>query len=374
MRFTCSSTDFLEALSVATHALPTRTTIPALECVLLETREDGLRMTCSDASLTIITRCDATIEEGGAVLLPGKLLSEVSRRMAAGILEVHQNDGHFMVFTCEGSRTQIAVRAANTYPSVGGDESPAGGDTVVIGQKALKSMILETSFAIATDDERPILTGCLLDAQGEEASMVALDGFRMAIRTQPLATPAHVRAVIPGKALQEIARILSDDAEETLSIHLSGGRMVTRIGDTEIYAVLKEGEFIHYEQITPKSHTTSVRINAAALQSRVERAALIAREGKNNIVKLEIGLDSLTITSTAETSNQHEQLPVEMEGEPLLIGFNVKYLSDALKALGDVQIDMQFQSPVSPCVIVPAEEQEGEGRFLHLILPLRLRA
>lgn len=371
MKFRCNSTDFLNALSTATHALPARTTVPALECVLIETDEDeNLRVTCSDSSLTIITQCPATIEEGGAVLLPGKLLAEISRKMPEGEMSVANAENGYMTFRCLGSRTQIAARPANLYPPVGRIEEGETLSTITLPQALLKDMILKTSFAIATDEERPILTGCLLDVQGGEARMVALDGFRMAIRMQRVSDDSAISAVIPGKALQEIARILSDDEEETITVSLRAGRMHTQIGSTEIYAILKEGEFINYRQITPSEWRTKVELDSRELSECVERASLIAREGKNNIVQLAIGNGRIVITSNSEVGDVYEELPVEMEGDDLRIGFNVKFLSDALKALDGRHIVMRFISGVNPCVIVPAEGDD----FLHLILPLRLRA
>lgn len=371
MKFRCNSTDFLEALSTATHALPARTTVPALECVLIETDEDdNLKMTCSDSSLTIITKCAATVEEGGAVLLPGKLLAEISRKMPDGVMSVSNADNGYMTFRCMGSRTQIAARPANLYPPVGAMEEGDGADVITLPQSLLKDMILKTSFAIATDEERPILTGCLLDVQGGEARMVALDGFRMAIRMQRVADSAAIKAVIPGKALQEIARILSDDEEETITATLRGGRMHTRIGSTEIYAILKEGEFINYRQITPSAWNTKAELESKELAECVERASLIAREGKNYLVQLNIGDGRIVITSNSEIGDVYEELPAEIEGEDLTIAFNVKYLSDALKALDGRRIVMRFISSANPCVVVPADGDDS----LHLILPVRLRA
>ena len=371
MKFRCNSTDFLEALSTATHALPARTTVPALECVLIETDEDdNLKMTCSDSSLTIITKCAATVEEGGAVLLPGKLLAEISRKMPDGVMSVANAENGYMTFRCMGSRTQIAARPANLYPPVGSLEAGDGVDEITLPQSLLKDMILRTSFAIATDEERPILTGCLLDVQGGEARMVALDGFRMAIRMQRVSDSASIKAVIPGKALQEIARILSDDEEQTITVTMRAGRMHTCIGSTEIYAILKEGEFINYKQITPSAWNTKAELESKELAECVERASLIAREGKNYLVQLNIGDGKIVITSNSEIGDVYEELPAEIEGEDLTIAFNVKYLSDALKALDGRRIVMRFISSANPCVVVPADSDDS----LHLILPVRLRA
>jgi len=285
-------------------------------------------------------------------------------------MSVANAENGYMTFRCMGSRTQIAARPANLYPPVGSLEAGDGVDEITLPQSLLKDMILRTSFAIATDEERPILTGCLLDVQGGEARMVALDGFRMAIRMQRVSDSASIKAVIPGKALQEIARILSDDEEQTITVTMRAGRMHTCIGSTEIYAILKEGEFINYKQITPSAWNTKAELESKELAECVERASLIAREGKNYLVQLNIGDGKIVITSNSEIGDVYEELPAEIEGEDLTIAFNVKYLSDALKALDGRRIVMRFISSANPCVVVPAENDD----CLHLILPVRLRA
>ena len=372
MKFQCSSIDFLNALSTAAYALPTRTTIPALECVLIETdEEENLRITCSDSSLTIVTKCAATVEEGGAALLPGKLLAEISRKMPEDIMKVNSTDSGYMTFSCKRSKTKIAARSANSYPSIGNMEKGDINNTIALSQGLLKDMILKTSFAIATDEERPILTGCLLDMQNGEARMVALDGYRMAIRMQRIADKdSKMNAVIPGKALQEIARILSDNEDDTINVTIRAGRMYTSIGSTEIYTILKEGDYINYRQFTPTVWITTAELESGDLAECVERASLIAREGKNNLVQLDVGKDHIVITSNSEIGDVHEEVPALIEGDELKIAFNVKYLSDALKALDGRKIVMRFVTSTNPCVIEPVDSCDS----LHLILPVRLRA
>lgn len=371
MQFRCNSVDFLNALSTATYALPTRTTVPALECVLIETdEEENLRITCSDSSLVIVTKCPAIVEEGGSILLPGKLLAEVSRKMPEDEMVVSSIDNGYMSFKCRRSKTKIAAKPANLYPSIGDMEKGDKNNTITLSQGLLKDMILKTGYAIATSEERPILTGCFLDIQNGEARMVALDGYRMAIRMQRITDTDSMKAVIPGKALQEIARILSDNEDDTIDVTVHAGRMYTRIGSTEIYTILKEGEYINYRQIMPTNWNTKAELESKDLSECVDRASLIAREGKNNLVQLDIENDKIVITSNSEIGDVHEEVPALIEGEGLKIAFNVKYLSDALKALDGRKIVMRFISGTNPCVIVPADSDDS----LHLILPVRLRA
>ncbi len=370
MKFTCNSTDFVEALSTATHALPVRTTVQILEYVMLETDEnDDLRITCSDGTLTMITKCSVSVQEGGSCLLPGRLLAEISRKLPIGDMTFDTTNNTSAVIKCMGSRTSIAYRPSSLYPRPTEMTDVTAEQEIELPQALLKDMILKTSFAIAVDEERPILTGCLLESAGGEARMVALDGFRMAIRMQRVSPDDQLYAVIPGKALQEIARLLSDDEERMITIRVAGGHMYTIVDSTQVITVLKEGKYINYRMIIPAEWKTQADVDAGLLSDCVERASLMAREGKNNLVKLDIGNGMIVITSNSEIGDVHEEVEADIEGEGLKIAFNVKYLSDALKSIDGKRIRMWFNTSVTPCVIVPADSDE----FTHMILPVRMQ-
>lgn len=368
MRFRLSTDQLTEALSIVTRALSARSTLPVLEGVFIETTDSGLRLTCSDGSISIVTTCDAEIEEEGTVVLPGRLFYEVVRKMPDGIVTGAMNDRLAVTFRCAGSRTTLSGQSADSFPalpSVNPDQS------LKIPQKIFKEMITQTSFNISTDESRMVLTGSLLEVEHGTARMVALDGFRLGMRSLLVdGEAADFRAIIPGKTLSEIVKLLSDSMDETASLTFGGSQMVMELQNTRIYSVLIEGEFIQYRQILPADWKSRVKVQREAFAPCVERASLMAREGKNNLIRMHITDGRMEITSNAESGDVFEELPIELEGEELNIAFNVKYIGDVLRALTDDEIYLRFNSSVSPCVICPVD---GDG-YLYLVLPVRVNA
>ena len=367
MRFTCASADLMNGLSIATRALSARSPLPIFEGVLLESCDQGLKLTCSDSSLSIVTRVSATIEEEGKVVLPGRLFSEVVRKMPTGEVDGRVSQNFSAVFRCMGSRTTIAGQSAENFP-----ERPEinAECTVELSQPVLKDMIRQTSFAISSDESRMILTGSLLEIENGEARLVALDGFRLAIRLQEIASSPRMNAVIPGKVLSEVAKILSDDENELVSLTVGGNQLLAGLGETEVYAQLIEGEYIKYRQIMPRDWKTRVKVNRGEMAQCIDRASLMAREGKSNLVKLSIHEGRMVITSNSEMGDVYEELSVGQEGEGLDIAFNVKYMSDVVRAVDDDELYLCFNSSVSPCVINPTQG----NAFTYLVLPVRVNA
>ncbi|MEG0766741.1 MAG: DNA polymerase III subunit beta, partial [Clostridia bacterium] len=323
MRFACTVSDLNAGLATVTRALATRSASPILEGVLLETCPEGLRLLCTDLALGIETHVDAQVEEDGRVVLPGKLLTEIIRKLPAERVSVSINATHTASIRCAGSRTTIAGLSANEYPELPEVE---GEPALSLPQNQWKKMIQTTCFAIATDETRPILTGCLLETEKDELHMVALDGFRLAMQKYATKTPeTPITAVVPGKMLTELGKILTDTTEP-VELRLSASHLVADIGPTRVVTRLLEGEFIRYHQILPADYQTQIQVSCKALETAIDRASLIAREGKNNLVRFHIEEQSLLITSNAELGDVREELPIQSEGRDLDIAFNVRYI------------------------------------------------
>ena len=235
-------------------------------------------------------------------------------------------------------------------------------------QGVLRDMIGRTLFAIAVDESRPILTGCLLEIGQQELRVVALDGFRLALRKEPIVGPQEpVCAVVGGKILGDISKTLGE-GEDPVAIRVSRSHIQLEIGKTRIVARLLEGEFIRYRQILPEEWQTRITVGRADLGSAIDRASLIAREGKNNLVCFKIDGGELLVTSNSESGDVEERMPISTEGKDLTIAFNVRYITDVLKALSDDEVYMRFNSNVSPCVVCPTQ---GDA-YLYLVLPVRV--
>lgn len=364
MRFICDTNELNTALSIVSRALAVRSTKPILEGILFESCDEGLRLTCTDLALGIETLLPATFSEEGRAVLPGKLLCEIIRKLPGGPCDIVIGERMQATIRCASVRTTINGFDPVEYPELPQVE----GERFELPQNTLKDMIGRTLFAIAQDESRPILTGCLMEINASEMRVVALDGFRLALRKENVAGPsAPVSAVVGGRVLGDIAKILAD-TEESVSLCFTKSHVRMNIGQTRVVARLLEGEFIRYRQILPEEWQTRVTVERAELGSAIDRASLIAREGKSNLVCFKLDGETLEVSSNSETGDMEEKMQVITEGKDLTIAFNVRYITDVLKALSDDQIVMRFNSNVSPCVVCPVE---GDS-YLYLVLPVRV--
>lgn len=365
MRFRCTANQLIEGLQIVVRALPARTTNSVLEGVLIETEDEGIVLTCSDERITIITRIDAEIQEYGRGVVPGKLFNEVVRRLSDGDIDITMNERFMFTVRGSGSRTNIAGQDADLYPAL---PMLSGEREMALPQEMLKEMIQKTEFAIAVEDMREILTGGLLEIDHGDITMVGLDGFRMAMKTLMCTDVGDdFSAIIPGRAMGDIGKLLSDDPDAYANLALDGNKLHIRLEKTEIYVILLEGTYIKYRQILPKSFATKVTVDLAAFRRSVDRAALMAREGNNNLLVLKIADNEMAIESRSEIGDVFEKLDVQQEGANINIAFNVKYLIDVVRYIDSEQIVINLNNSISPCVIHPADDDQ----YIHLILPVR---
>ncbi len=367
MKFACEKGLLESMLSVATRAIAAKSTMEILDCALLELEEGTLTVSCYNEMLGI--RCTLPVEEmsAGSAAVPGKLLLDIIKKLPGGEMTCTVAPTNLVTLLGSGTRMTLQGRSADQFPALPLDTQSA---PIKIAPAALRDLIRRTSFCIAVDESRPVLTGAFLQVEANTARMVAMDSFRLALSEQTLGAAYETcSAIVPGRALSEIGHVIGDDREESAQLYLEDRRLVVGIGETKIMARLQEGEYIKYSQILPSSYATRVVVERSAFADAVDRASLYAREGRNNLMRLSIVEDSLAVTANSEMGDVYEKLPVLKEGKDLEIAFNVRYVSDLLKALESEKIILQFNANVSPCVVEPLDE---ETKSLFLILPVRL--
>jgi len=368
MRFRCSANNLIDGLQIATKALPSRTPNQILEGVLIEAEANEVILTCSDERITIVTRVEAEVEEEGRGVVPGKLFNEVIRRLSEGDIEIDMNERFVFTVRGSGSRTNIAGQDADLYPALPQLDNER---EISLPQDMLKDMIQKTEFAIAVEDMREVLTGCLLEIAGGDVTMVALDGFRLALRRAKISDVLEkFSAIIPGRAVGDIGKLLSDDPEAFASLSFGGNKLHIRLEKTEIFVILVEGEYVQYRQILPPRFATRVVVDLEPFRKGIDRAALIAREGNNNLLILKIAGGEMAIESHSQIGDVFEKLEIQQEGADLNIAFNVKYLTDVVRYIDAEQIEINLNNAISPCIITPV----GDSDYVHLVLPVRTGA
>ena len=368
MRFNCPASALIEALQTVTRALPGRTTNQILECIMIETDMNEVILTCSDERITIVTRMEASVSEPGRGVVPGKLFSEIVRRLSDGEVDVSMNDRFVFTIRGGGNRTNISGQDADLYPAL---PAVSGEKEISLPQDMLKDMIQKTEFAIAAEDMREVLTGCLLEIAGGDVTMVALDGFRLALRRAKCGDVLEkVSAIIPGRAVGDIGKLLSDDPEAFATLSFGGGKLHIKLDRTEIFVILVEGEYVQYRQILPPRFATRAVVDLEPFRRGIDRAALIAREGNNNLLILKIADGEMAIEAHSQIGDAYEKLEIQQEGANLNIAFNVKYLTDVVRFIEAEQIEINLNNAISPCIITPV----GDPDYVHLVLPVRTGA
>jgi len=370
MIITCSQDDLVSALSIAEKALPSKPVMPILNGILITTENENIRLRSTDTEISIDTMLNGNILEKGAAVLNGRLFIDIARSLPKDQVTLTISDNYEVIIKCGSSEISLKGMSAENFPQL---PVMSDGISFNIDSSKFREMIRQTLFSVAPPESlREILTGELLKFENEKLILVSVDGYRISIRQEDIdfAPDRHIEAVIPGKALTELMRILPY-SEEILNIKIDDKRIAFNMGDTVMTAQMLTGKFINYEDILmPElSETkTEVIVDRDAMLKAIERAMLVAKEGKSWLIKLSISENGMIITSNADIGKAHEEVAVDLQGAPIEIAFNGRYLSDPLKVIDDEQIRLRFNTNISPCIIEPVE---GD-KFLYLVLPVRI--
>ena len=365
MIFSCDKATLLNALNVVSKALPSKCVNPITEGILINASGEEVVLTATDNSLTIQTKMAAQIKEEGSVVLLGKFFFEIIRKMPDGMIEIN---GTSKGASVKGNYSNISISAFNAdeYPELPIIDKE---NMFCLSQKDLKQMITQTMFATAVDESRPILTGCLFEAEENSINVVALDGYRLALRNAYIEEVENkIKAIIPARALSEITKIISD-TDENVKIYIQKSYCMVELEETKIITRLIEGEFIKYKPIIPTQLESNIVIDRMDLLEAIDRAWLIVRENtRNNYVVFKFDNEKLIITSRSDTGNAYEEVNFSGNAQNIEIGFNPRYFVESLKNIDDEFIKFSFTTPSSPTVITPVDG----NKYLYLILPVRL--
>jgi len=368
MKFSCEKHILQSAIATASRAAASKSPIAALEGLLI-TAGAGVRVTGYDLKKGIYTNIDAEVTQPGDVVVNARLFGEMIRRMPDGIVFFSADDDCTVHVKCGKSEFNFVGISAEDYPEMPQVEQLSD---VTIPQNVLKNMINQTIFAVAVNDVRPIYTGILFEVEGEELTLVAVDGYRLAKRTENLSNGNMETSsfVVPGSSLQDIERICAD-SDETVSISVGRKHISFTIGGTVVISRRLEGEFLNYRKSIPTQFKYQVEVGRSELMSSIDRVAIIISERNNSPVRMSFNDGSIDCLCLTPIGRAADVCLCEGSGEGMEIGFNDRYMMDALKASGKDKLLIHLNSASSPCVITAAD---GSGNFTYMILPVRLRA
>ena len=368
MKFTCSQQVLAKALNTVSKAVSTRTTLPILKGILIEAKADGtLILTASDLEISIQKKIEAEVFEEGSAVVVSKLFGDIIRKLPNEEISIEENDDNSILIKTNSSEFTVMSLPVDEFPKIGEKENDI--KPLIFKREIFKDMVRKTAFAASIDESKGILVGILTEINEDSVNMVSLDGFRLALAKENMESDENSKFIISAKIMNEISKIVADDdSDSDINIYLGEKKAVFNIGNTEVVLRLMEGEFIKYRDIIPTDGTIKVIVGRDILLESIERASLLAKEGKNNLIKMTIRNDLLTVTSRSEEGNVKEQIVMEKTGDDLEIGFNSKFVIDVLKVIDDEEISMVFKTGTSPCVVRPVEGDAYE----YLILPVRI--
>lgn len=365
MQFTCEKSNLLDGISTVQKAVTGKSTMPILQGILIKATSEGLVMTGSDIDLSIETKVKTDVTTTGSIVVDSRLFGEIIRKLPNDIIQIKVIENKSIEIICQKSKFSLIYMNADDFPLL-----PNINENMIfsIPQKQLKSMIRGTIFATAQDETRPILTGVLFEVKDKKINLVALDGYRLALRSEYVDSENTISAVIPAKTLNEVGKILGDN-DENVNITFTPNHILFSIGETKIISRLLEGEFIKYNSIIPEEYNLKVIAKRNELLDSIERASLMAKEGNTNLIKLDIQEESIVITSNSQLGMVREETNIILQGQTLQIAFNSKYLIDVLKIMEEDEVILEFSSSVAPCIIKPKENVNN----IYLVLPVRLQ-
>ena len=369
MKFTCEKYLLSLAVSTAGRAAASKSPIPALEGLLLEAGEAGVRITGFDLKKGIYTNFAADVAQTGSVVLSARLFGDIVRKLPDGIVTVASDEYNSVNITCGNADYNVVGTSAEDYPEL---PSMDRGSSITVSQEILSGMIAQTSFAISTNESRPVYTGALLEVENGVLTMVTVDGYRLALRKEAVVScdVDAVRFIVPGSALSDVEKICISP-EENVTVTVGSKHVSFSVGDTVLISRRLEGDFLNYRKTVPFEFPVQLKALRADLIRCADRVSLIIDDRSKNPLRCCFGDGSLSITCATPLGRAEDVCPLEGNGGGLVIGFNNSYLLDALKAAPAEKLTVNLISGSSPCVIKP---EDGSEKFLYMILPVRLRA
>uniref|UniRef100_UPI00405775FB DNA polymerase III subunit beta n=1 Tax=Agathobacter sp. TaxID=2021311 RepID=UPI00405775FB len=363
MKLICSKSNLLHGVNTVSKAVPTRTTMAILECILIDASTNEIKLVANDMELGIETRIEGDIIERGVIALDAKIFSEIVRKLPDNDVTIETDASFKTVISCEKAKFNIIGKSGDDFSYLPYIEK---NDSIAVSQFTLKEMIKQTIFSIADNDNNKLMTGELFEINENRLKVVSLDGHRISIRYIALKDNyPYKKVVVPGKTLQEINKIIPGNAEEEVMIYFTHNHVVFDFDATTVVSRLIEGEYFKIDQMLSSDYETRVRINKKELLSCIDRATLLVKEGDKKPIIMNITEGNMELRINSFIGSMNEDIDIEKEGKDILIGFNPKFFIDALRVIDEEEISLYMVNPKAPCFI-----KDDEGKFIYLILPV----
>ena len=365
MKLVCSKSNLLNGVQIVSKAVPNKTTMSILECILIDASGGIITLTANDMDLGIETVIEGDILEEGIIALDAKIFLDMVRKLPDSYIRIETDSSYKTIITCEKSKFTIIGKSGEDFSYLPAVEKE---DRVVISQFTLKEMVRQTIFSISDNDNNKLMTGELLEINGDEMKLVSSDGHRISIRKIQLREVyEHKKVIVPGKTLNEVSKILPGGAENDLLIYFTSNHIVFEFENTVVVSRLIEGEYFNIDRMLSSDYETKVKVNKRELLNCIDRATLLTREGDRKPIVINITDESMELKIDSALGSMNEEIDIEKQGRDLMIGFNPKFLIDALRVIDEEEVELYMVNPKAPCFI----KNENQG-YIYLILPVSL--
>lgn len=363
MKIICSKSNLLHGVNIVSKAVPSRTTMAILECILIDASSNEIKLTANDMELGIETRIEGEIVERGIIALDAKIFSDIVRKLPDNDVVIETDSSFKTVITCEKAKFNIIGKSGDDFSYLPYIER---NHSLILSQFTLKELIRQTIFSIADNDNNKMMTGELFEINENRLKVVSLDGHRISIRNIELKESYdHKKIVVPGKTLLEISKILSGDINDDLYIFFTENHIVFEFDDTTVVSRLIEGEYFRIEQMLSSDYETKIIINKRELLNCIDRATLLVKEGDKKPIIMNITEGNMELKINSFIGSMNEDIDIQKEGKDIMIGFNPKFFIDALRVIDEEEVTLYMVNPKAPCFI-----KDDEDKFIYLILPV----
>lgn len=367
MKFICKKSDLSKGVGIVLKAVPSKTTMSILECILIDASAGQIKLTANDMELGIETVIEGDIHEKGIIAIDAKIFSEIVRKLPDNDVVIETDSNFQMKITCEKARFSIVGKSGEDFSYLPYIEKT---EPVTVSQFSLREVIKQTIFSISDNENNKMMTGELFEIDGNHLKVVSLDGHRVSIRNLKLKEEYQPRKVIvPGKTLMEVSKILSGEMDSLVNLFFTKNHIVFEFDETTVVSRLIEGEYFRIEQMLSTDYETKVKVNKRELLSCIDRAILLIRENDKKPIIIQITDGEMRLKLTSGLGSMNEEIFIEKEGKDILIGFNPKFLIDALRVIDDEMVTLYLVNPKAPCFI-----RDENQTYIYLILPVNFNS
>lgn len=367
MKIICSKSDLLNGVNIVSKAVPSKTTMPILECILIQAFDNYLKLTANDMELGIETIIKGQIIEKGIVAIDAKILSDIVRKLPDNDITLDIDENYNVHITCEKSDFNIIGKSGDDFSYLPKIEK---NDGILISQFTLKELIRQTIFSISDNENNKLMKGELFEINENVLKIVSLDGYRISIRKIELKNSyENKKVVVPGKTLNEISKILSGEMDQNVEILFTDKHIVFEFNQTVVVSRLIEGEYFNISQMLLNDYETKIKMNKKELYNCLDRSTLLVKEGDKKPIIINITDHSMELEINSNVGSMKEEIDIEKKGRDILIGFNPKFLIDALRVIDDEEINIYMVNPKAPCFI-----KDDKENYIYLILPLNFNS